>query len=137
MTIFTKHSILDIWQGSKYAFSLLMLLCCGSKRNTQEGCYVPDSLSKLKIFPYSEVIHGNTKFKLTKDFQRLKQNDIILNLMFLFSLSFSLFQCLSNKSYKQKWEMLFFTCTKLLAHVLACVHAITCNRFTFQLNQSC
>ena len=51
--------------------------------------------SKLKIFPYSKAIHGTLTFKLTKGLQRLKKNDQILNLMFLFLffLSFSLFQC--------------------------------------------
>ena len=28
--------------------------------------------SELRILPYSEVIHGSTTFKLTKDLQRLK-----------------------------------------------------------------
>ena len=43
---------------------------------------------------------------------------IVLNLMLCF-LSFSLFQCL-RLSHKQKWHMLFFTCIKLVVHVLVC-----------------
>ena len=31
-----------------------------------------------------------------------------------------------NKCHGQKWRVLLFTCIKLVAHVLACVHAITC-----------
>ena len=49
--------------------------------------------SKQRIFRYSEVIHESSTFKLTKGEQRLKKNDHLLNLMFLFFLSFSLFQC--------------------------------------------
>ena len=49
--------------------------------------------SKLRIFAYSEVIHGKPTFKLTKGLQSLKKNDQLLNLMFLFVLSFSSFQC--------------------------------------------
>ena len=47
--------------------------------------------SKLKFFPYSGVIHGNTRFKLTKILQSLKKNDQLLNLMFLFFVLFSHF----------------------------------------------
>ena len=36
---FVKHSILDIWQGSEYAFGLLKLLCRGSKKDTREDWY--------------------------------------------------------------------------------------------------
>ena len=31
--------------------------------------------SKLRIFPYSEAIHGSTTFRLTKGWQKLKKND--------------------------------------------------------------
>ena len=31
---------------------------------------------------------------------------------------------LDNKCHKQKWRVLFFTCIKLVARVLACVSAI-------------
>ena len=44
--------------------------------------------SKLNIFPYSEVIHAGTTFRLTKGLQKLKKNDQLLNLLFLFFLSF-------------------------------------------------
>ena len=37
MTIFAKHSILDVWQGSEYASGLLKLFRRGSKRDTREG----------------------------------------------------------------------------------------------------
>ena len=42
--------------------------------------------SKINFFPYSEVIHGNTAFKLTKVLSAINQ---LLNLMLLFFLSFS------------------------------------------------
>ena len=60
LTIFEKHSVLDGWQGSEYASRLLELLCCGSKRDTWEGWYMPN------WFPYSGVIHGSAAFKLIK-----------------------------------------------------------------------
>ena len=34
LTIFTKHSILDVWQGSEFISGLLKLLCHDSKRDT-------------------------------------------------------------------------------------------------------
>ena len=93
MTIFAKHSILDVWQGSEYASGLLMLLCHGSDIWKVGICQTDYSIhSKLRVFPYSEIIHGSKTFKLMKGKQRLKNNDKLLNLMFLFFLSFSLFQ---------------------------------------------
>ena len=47
--------------------------------------------SKQRIFPYSNVIHGSTTFKLTEGQQVLKNNQL-LNLMFLFFLLFPSFQ---------------------------------------------
>ena len=49
--------------------------------------------SKLRIFPYSEVTNRSTTFMLMKGQQRLKNTDQLLNLMFLFFLSFSSLQC--------------------------------------------
>ena len=37
--------------------------------------------AKLRIFPYSEVIHGSTTYKLMKSKHWLKKNDQLLNLM--------------------------------------------------------
>ena len=37
LTIFTKQSILDVWQGSGYAFGSLKLFFHGFKRDTREG----------------------------------------------------------------------------------------------------
>ena len=45
--------------------------------------------------------------------------------MFLSFFHFLLCNAPDNKYYKQKWDMLFFTCIKLVAHVLACAHAIS------------
>ena len=42
--------------------------------------------SKLRIFPYSEVIHEitvGTTFKLAEGQEKLKKNDQLLNLMFV------------------------------------------------------
>ena len=36
LTIFTKHSLLDVWQSSEYASGLLKLFYPGSKRDTRE-----------------------------------------------------------------------------------------------------
>ena len=70
LTIFAKHSILNVWQGSEYAFGLLMLFCYGSKRDTQE-CLIYTKLfivftPNSDFSHYSEVIHGSTTFKVTK-----------------------------------------------------------------------
>ena len=46
--------------------------------------------------------------------------------MFLYFLSFSCSNVPHNKCHKQKWPVLFFTLIKLVAHVLACAHVITC-----------
>ena len=67
LTIFSKHSILDVWEGSEYGF--LKLFCRGSKRDKQDhlifigqtGYSIHSDFS-----PYSKVIHGITIFKLTK-----------------------------------------------------------------------
>ena len=40
MTVFTKNSILDVWNGSEYVSGLPKLFCCGSKRDTQERWYM-------------------------------------------------------------------------------------------------
>ena len=41
LTIFAKHSILDVWQGSQYAPGLLKLFCRVSKRDKRAGWYMP------------------------------------------------------------------------------------------------
>ena len=62
--------MLDVRQGFKYAPGLLKLLCCGSKNDTQGKagiCQTDCSIhSELKIFRYSDIIHGSTTFRLTK-----------------------------------------------------------------------
>ena len=66
--------------------------------------------SKLRIFPYSEVIHGSTTFKLMKGKQRLKKNDQLINLMFFpffLFLHFNVPDNVPDKCHKQKWHMLF------------------------------
>ena len=68
--------------------------------------------SKLRIFPYTEVINRSTRFKVTKRQQRLKNNDQI---------SFFCFLCCNvpaNKCHKKKWSVLFFTRIKIVARVL-------------------
>ena len=84
--------------------------------------------SKLKIFPYSKVIHGSTIFKLTKGQQKLKNKlnfIILLNVMFLF-FHLLLSNIPDNNCHKQKWRVLFLTRIKLVARVLACAFAISC-----------
>ena len=56
--------MLDVLQGSEFASGLLKLHFHGFKRDIQEGYSI---LYKLRNFSYSENIHGNTAFKLTKD----------------------------------------------------------------------
>ena len=45
--------------------------------------------------------------------------------MFLF-FHFLHFNVPGNKCPKQKWCVLFFTCIRLVVHVLVCAHVITC-----------
>ena len=76
--------------------------------------------SKLRIFPLFLIHTWKCNIQaITIDLKRLKQNNHLFNLIFLFFLSFSSFQC-----HNQKWCMLSFTCIKLVAHVLACAHEI-------------
>ena len=70
--------------------------------------------TKLNIFSYSEVKHGNITFKLKKG--------QLLNLIIFFF--FFLLQAVS--AIKRKWRVLFFTRLKLVACVLACGHVIAC-----------
>ena len=42
LPIFTKRSILDVCPSPEYASDLLKLLLCGSKRDKQEGSYMPN-----------------------------------------------------------------------------------------------
>ena len=65
LTIFTKHSILDIWQGSEYASGLLKLLCRDSKRDTREGWYMSNWLNYL---------HQNKNFPLFRSHKRKYNN---------------------------------------------------------------
>ena len=122
-----KHSILDASQGSEYASGLLKLFFPASKRNARKVdiCHTDYIIHfKLRIFPYSETIHGSTTFKLMKCSQRLKKNDQLLNLMFLF-FHFLCSNVPDKKCHKQKWCVLFFTRIKLVMQVLECARAIT------------
>ena len=70
--------------------------------------------TKLRIFPYSEGKYNiQANNRLTK----------IRNLMFLF-FRFLCFNVPDNRCHKRKWRVLFFTCIKLVMHVLVCAHAI-------------
>ena len=70
LTIITKHSILDVWQGSEYASGLFKLFCHHSKRDTQESQIYANVMivwtPNLEFSPYSEVINVGTTFKLRK-----------------------------------------------------------------------
>ena len=71
--------------------------------------------SKLKIFPLFRSHTWSTTFKLTK------------GSIWCFRSFFLFLHCNvpDNKCCKQKWGVLFFTCIKLVTHVLACACAIT------------
>ena len=87
-------------------------------------CQIDHSIhSELRIFSYSDITHGSKTFKLTKGQQRLKRNNQLLNLMFLF-FHFLCSNVPDNKCHKQKQHVLFFTCFKLVACVLVCTRAI-------------
>ena len=72
--------------------------------------------SQLRLFPYFEVAHVSTTFKLKKGNQPL-------NVMFFVNFFFHS-TVPDNKSDKQKWYMLFFTCINIVVDVLACARAI-------------
>ena len=68
LTIFAIDSMLDVWQGSEYASGLLNLFYSGLKRDTLEWLLHAKLIIVFtsKFFPYSEVMHGSTIFKLIK-----------------------------------------------------------------------
>ena len=79
--------------------------------------------SKLRIFPYSEVINRS------KHSRKMKRKDLrkMITIKFdVFVLSFPFSNVPDNKYHKHKWCMLFFTCIKLVVCVLACACAIAC-----------
>ena len=123
MTIFTKHFILIVWQGSAYASGLLKLFCYGSKKDTQE-CLIYTKLfivftPKSEFFPYFEVIQGNTTFKVTKG------HDVWCSCSFIFFIPMFYIPDISV-IYTQKWNQ-----TRGM-----CAHAITCkwkNQYTYEL----
>ena len=51
--------------------------------------------SKLRFFPYSEVIHGSTKFKPTKGYKKVKEKLVTIQFD-VFVLSFNKFVLLSE-----------------------------------------
>ena len=118
MTISEKHSILDVWQGSDYSSGLLKLLC-HSSRGIHEKTDICQTYirSKLRTFPYSEVTHGSTTFELKKRQWTIEFDVFVLCFIFFIPLS-------QTMCDKQKWYMLFFTCIKIVVHVLACAHPI-------------
>ena len=80
--------ILDIPLDHLDCFAVIL----GGIRRKVDICQTDYSIhSKQRIFPYSNVIHGSTTFKLTEGQQVLKNNQL-LNLMFLFFLLFPSFQ---------------------------------------------
>ena len=127
LSIFAKQSILDVWQGSEYASRLLKLFCPGSKRDTQK-CLLYIKLiivftPNLEFFPYSEVIQYMVNIQANKSITKIKENYSIWCFWSLLNLFHS--NVPANKCHRQKWCVLFFTRIKLVACVLACVHAIT------------
>ena len=112
MINFRKHSILNIWHGSEYTSGLLKLFWRRSQRNSRD-CLIYAKLiivftPNLAFFPYSEVIHGSTTFKLTKRYQSLKQNDNFSTWCFWSFFHFLHYNVPGNKCYKQKLSVLFF-----------------------------
>ena len=109
MNVFAKHPILDVWQSSKYASGLFKLFCSGSKRYTGKRLIhtklIIVFILNLGFFPYSEVIHGRTTFKLTK--VNKGERKIISCSIWCFGSFF--FFILTLKCHKQKWHMLIFT----------------------------
>ena len=57
----------------------------------------------LEFSPYSEAMHGSAVFRLTKCYQRLKQNDDLFNLIFC-----SFFRFLSGPYLRYEFNFYFF-----------------------------
>ena len=128
LTLFAKHSTLDVWQGSENAFGLLKLFCHGLQRDTLK-CLIYAKLIILftNNFPfflnsYMEV-QNSSKQKVNKD-HRKKINYSISCFWYFFHFLHT--NVLENKYNKQKWHMLFFTCIKSVAHKLPCADLIAC-----------
>ena len=88
----------------------LSFFCCGSQRVTRDFSIYAKLIivltPNLELSPYSNVIHGNTTFKLTKSSQRLKKNDN--HSVWCFWSFFHFIFVPDNKCHKQKWCVLFF-----------------------------
>ena len=100
----------------------LSFFCCGSQRDTRDFSIYAKLIivltPNLELSPYSNVIHGNTTFKLTKSSQRLKKNDN--HSVWCFWSFFHFIFVPDNKCHKQKWCVLFFfTRIKLVVRVMA------------------
>ena len=108
MTIFTKHFILDVWQGSKCASGLLNF-CHGSKRNIWEGWYLPNwwyyslQTENIPLFwsqTWKYIIQAN------QGLMQIKEK--WLTIKFDVSVFSFLFFVLFFVRHKLKWYVLFF-----------------------------
>ena len=83
---------LDVLQGSDYASRLLKLFCSGSKRDIHRKIDICQTYirPKIRIFLYSEVIHGSTTCKLKKRQSNIEFDVFALCFVFFIPL-FSLF----------------------------------------------
>ena len=90
--------------------------------DTRKGWYMPNWLYyslQTKKFPLFWSHTWKYNIQANKRLRRVKKNNQLLNLMFLFFLSFFHFNVSDNKCHKHKRHMLFFTRIKLVALVLA------------------
>ena len=74
-------------------------------------------LSNLRIFPYSEFMHGSTTFK-----ESLKKISTIKFDVFIFSFIFFIRMSQTTSVTKHKWCVLFFTRIKLVARAGVCTY---------------
>ena len=108
------------------------LFYLGSKKDTRERLIYAKLMivftPNVEFCFYFEVIHGYN-FQAN---ERLKKNTEKWSTIWCF---WSFFRFLysntsGNKYHKQKWRVLFFTCIKLVARVLACARSIAHIKWT-------
>ena len=93
LTIFTKQSILEVWQGSGYASGSFKLFCRGFNRDTREGWYMSNWLwysLQTKNFPLFQCHTWKYNIQANERLTRVKEKQSTIKLD-VFVLSFIFF----------------------------------------------
>ena len=129
LTIFAKHSILDVWQGSEYASGLLKLFCPGFKKDTREYLlYIKLIIVFTQHFSLILKSYSTWKYNIqaNESITKIKEKWTIIQFD-AFVLCFIFFIAMPQTiSVIDRSGMCHFLHIKLVAHVLVCAHAIAC-----------